>query len=190
MTASGIMTRAFLLRLAAAALAAVMALGLPQSALSQDALEYAVKANYLNKFAPFVEWPDAAFVTATSPFYLCIAGDDRFGAALDQAVRGQFVKQHPVTVRRLKNGETANGCHTLFVGSSRGRPAADIVRSVRGDPVLTVTDQSARGAIIQFVTLNNRVRFSIDTEAAAANRVNISSKLLSLATTVKPAGGG
>jgi hypothetical protein len=49
--------------------------------------------------------------------------------------------------------------------------------------MLTVCDhaQGIRGAIIQFVVQDGHVRFSIDTAAAAANRVAISSKLLSLA---------
>jgi len=175
----------------AVALALAMAAPAPTRA-EQGSLEYAVKANYLYKFAPFVGWPESAFVSASSPFYLCIAGDDTFDGVLDQAVRGQFLNQHPISVRRLRPADSPTGCHILFAAGSRARSASDILRAIRGEPILTVTDQAGgpSGAIIQFVIVNNRVRFIIDAAAAAANRVTISSKLLSLAMAVKSGGGG
>jgi hypothetical protein len=60
---------------------------------------------------------------------------------------------------------------------------------VHGLPVLTVTDRSAGGTeagIIDFVVQDNRIRFAIDSDAASANGVTISSELLKLALTVKP----
>jgi hypothetical protein len=154
-----------------------------------SAMEYAVKAAYLSKFAPFVEWPPAAFASATSPFQLCVLGQDPFGASLDTAVRGQRVDSHPIQIRRLQRVDAAAGCHILYLGESRTQTSADAARAVRGSPVLTVSDDGeAGGAIIRFVVKDNRVRFDIDALAAAANHVTISSKLLSLALTVR--GGG
>lgn len=163
------------------------ALALPAVAQAQDPpIEYAVKAAYLYKFAPFVDWPAAAFASASSPFQLCILGRDPFGASLDQTVSGQRVDGHPVMVRRIERVDAASGCHILYLGASRVQTAAEALRAVRGTPILTVAD-SARdgGAIIKFVVKDNRVRFDIDTAAAAANRVTISSKLLGLATSVR-----
>jgi hypothetical protein len=169
-----------------AAAIAVLALALTWSGggrAQSGSMEYAVKAAYLFKFAPFVDWPTGAFASATSPFVVCVAGTDPFGSALDKAVNGQRVGDHPVTVRRLARVDSARGCHILFVGATRGQTPAEALRTVRGAPVLTVADQGAgaQGAIIRFVVRDNRVRFEIDTEAAASNGVNISSKLLSLA---------
>ena len=77
------------LRLVVAALALAMA-GAPTAAgADTNPLEYAVKAAYLYKFAPFVEWPAAAFASPSSPFQLCILGRDPFGAQLDHDVAGQ-----------------------------------------------------------------------------------------------------
>jgi hypothetical protein len=149
-------------------------------------IEQAVKAAYLSKFAPFVEWPPAAFPSASSAFQLCILGQDPFGGSLDQAVNGQRIDGRLVTVRRLERVDAASGCHVLYLGASRGQTADEALRAVRGSPILTVGDNGrARGAIIQFVVKDNRVRFEIDAEAAAANHVTISSKLLRLATSVR-----
>jgi len=149
--------------------------------------EYAVKAAYLYKFAPFVIWPASAFPSASSPFYVCVQGDDPFDGALDQAVSGQRVEGHPAVVRRLKSIDGTTGCHILYLGGSRKQSAADAMRSIRGEPILTVTDQvqGVAGSVIKFVVKDSRVRFEIDVEAASANRVSISSKLLSLALAVR-----
>ena len=169
------------------ALSAGLALALqlalvPQGHAGGPSLEYAVKAAYLYKFAPFVAWPASAFTSPSSPFNLCVAGDDPFGAALDQAVNGQQVDGHPAVVHRLGRVESGSGCHILFVGGSHAQSVADILKGVRGEPVLTVADRgpASVGAVIQFVVKDNRVRFDIDPSAAAANHVAISSKLMNL----------
>ena len=168
-------------------LAVTVALAVPGPAAAQGgSMEYAVKAAYLYKFAPFVEWPPASFASPSSPFQLCILGRDPFGASLGQTVSGQRVDGHPVVIRRLERVDAASGCHILYLGVSRTQTALEALRVVRGAPILTVADSDRDGgAIIKFVVKDNRVRFDIDTAAAAANRVTISSKLLSLATSVR-----
>lgn len=167
---------------AAAVLAAVLCAAAP--ARGQNAsLEYAVKATYLYKFAPFVSWrsglPDAA-----SPFHICIAGDDPFGAVLDQAVAGQHLGRHAVVVKRMAAAARGMGCQVLYVAGSSGQSAADALRAVHGESVLTVTDAArspdAKG-VIHFWVSGGRVRFEIDAAAAAAQGLTVSSKLLALA---------
>jgi hypothetical protein len=55
-------------------------------------------------------------------------------------------------------------------------------------PLLVVTSQAAEGhkGIINFVIRDDRVRFEIDDAEAARRGLTISSKLLSLAVSVKP----
>ena len=176
----------------AAGLAALLALALGSEAGAQNrSLEYPVKATYLYKFAPFVDWPPTAFASPTSPVNLCVAGDDPFGAMLEQAVAGQQISGRPVAVRRLQTVGPRSGCHILYVAGSRGQSAAEALKSVDGTSVLTVTDAArtpnTRG-VIHFVVQNDRVRFHIDEQAAARNRLSISSKLLSLALSVRHRG--
>ncbi|MDP3853061.1 YfiR family protein [Phenylobacterium sp.] len=155
-----------------------------------NATEAAVKATYLYKFAPFVRWPASAFPSPSSPFYLCVLGNDPFGAVLNQAVSGQQLDGRPMAVRRLRGGEGGGGCHILYLGDAGGRSTAEALRNAKGAPVLTVADQNQAvpGAVIQFMVRNGRVRFDIDPAAAAANGVTISSKLLSLAVSARPGG--
>lgn len=174
--------------LAAAVLTAATVL--PAAVLAQPTLEYAVKANYLYKFGPFVEWPQRAFPGSGSPFKVCVLGDDPFGPGLDDAIRGQAVAGHPVVVRRVQTIAANLDCHVLYIGQASAQTPAEVLRMLRDQPVLTVTDerQGVAGGIVHFVLRDGRVRFEIDPGAAQLSGLVLSSKLLGLAAT--PAGRG
>lgn len=168
----------------AGALALVCAL-----ALAQDrSLEAAVKATYLYKFAPFVQWPAEAFDSPSAPLVLCVVGADAVSALVDEAAGGQIVNGHPIAVEHRSASAAAGKCHILYVGGLRPAMVAQTLESVRGEPVLTVADRappSTPGLVIDFTIVDDRVRFDIDMHAATENRLLVSSKLLALAVNVR-----
>lgn len=178
-------------RLVGAALTLILAAVVPASASAEPSVEYAVKANYLYKLGPFIDWPPRAFPSAGSAFNVCILGEDPFGSALDEAVRGQTVNGHPVVVRRIKAVPTDGRCQVLYLGRSHAEPAGEVLRMLQGQPVLTVTDagQGVFGGMVHFLLQNGRVRFALNVAAAEASGLQISSKLQSLAVSVQRAGG-
>ena len=147
-----------------------------------EPLEYAVKAAYLTKFGIYVDWPGIAPET---PLNLCLAGHDPFGKALDSAAASQQPGNRPVVVRRLPTITPESNSQSAFFANTDPNTPQDI-ESMRGSPVLTVSDGSGKGAIVNFVIKDNRVRFEIDEGAAARNILALSSKLLGLAVNVKP----
>ena len=150
-------------------------------------LEYAVKANFLYKFGDYVSWPPDALGPEENALPLCVVGDDPFGKVLDDAVKGEHVGKHAIAVKRMTEVTPDAVCRILFART----PAA--LKAVAGSAVLTISeaagDEVATGAVITFVIRNNRVRFAIDQQAAAANGLEISSKLLELAVAVTPRTG-
>jgi len=156
------------------------------AAAGEPTLEYPVKATFLYKFGDFVEWPLGSFDAAAAPLQLCILGTDPFGKILTDAVTGRHSAGRDIVVRPIQATAEAGACHILFVGKTPA--AAEALKAVHNYPVLTVTDedddQNVIG-IIHFTIRENRVRFIIDDQAAAANNLNISSKLLSIAVAVK-----
>ncbi len=153
-------------------------------AAAPASLEYAVKAAYLYKFAPFVEWPTTAFATADSPINICVSGKDPFGLILDQEVVGQRVSGRAVVVRHITAIAANSGCNVVYLGGSAEQSVPQSLEMLRGQPVLTVSDAAvgpAERGIVNFVIDDNKVRFEIDERAAEQNHLSISSKLLSLA---------
>lgn len=148
--------------------------------------EYAIKAAFLYKFGLFVQWPTTAFSSLGSAVNLCIVGDDPFGNSLDTVVAGQQINGRDVVIRRMKTVEPNSPCHILYAGGSEEQSKAEIIDTVRGSNVLTVTDgPTSRPGIIHFVVANNRIHFDIDEEAAAQNELVVSSQLMNLALNIK-----
>jgi hypothetical protein len=173
-------TRHWVTRILAAV--ALVCAGLPAQT---QTLEFAVKANYLVRFAAFVEWPAEAFASPTAPITLCVIGRDPFGVELDRAVRGQAAHGRALAVRRLRATESIAACHIAYVGAGGAVDAALGNKAV--PTALTVTDETSgaeRGAI-HFVVVDKRVRFAVDQSVAARAHLTIDSRLLSLAVSVK-----
>jgi len=154
------------------------------------ALERAIKATFLSKFELYVTWPERSFASAASPFRLCVVGvDDTFADLIARAAVGQSAGGHAIVVVRLPAASGNDGCELLFIPMNDAETVRLQLAAVDRLPVLTVTDGmrdgSAKG-IVNFVILNNRVRFEIDDATAVRSGLAISSKLLSLAVSVRP----
>ncbi len=162
----------------AAASAAAPADTLAQAAASP---EYQLKAVFLFNFAQFVEWPPSAFPQPDTPLAICVLGEDPFGSYLDETVRGERVGNRALAVRRYRKVEEITACHILFVSRREQGRLDEVLDSLKGRSVLTVSDAdrfASRGGMIRFVTENNRIRLRINLEAAKAANLTISSKLL------------
>lgn len=157
--------------------------------------EYQVKAVFLYNFSRFVEWPDGAFADAKSPFVVGVFGFDPFGADLDEAVRGESVRGHPLVVRRVRNAAEAAQCQILFIHHSEGERLDEVLGVLEKRSTLTVSDidgAAQRGVMIRLVTQDGRIRMRINVDSARAAQLTISSNLLRSAQIVDSAarGGG
>ena len=160
---------------------------LPQVATPAPPTEYEVKAAFLYNFARFVEWPRDVVPPDGASFRIAILGEDPFGPALESALSGKRVLEHPLEVTRVKRAEDALAAHIVFVSASEAPRLERVLRVLGGHSVLTVgdTDEFARrGGIIGFRTDERRVRFEINPDEAARARLKLSSHLLRLARVV------
>lgn len=151
-------------------------------------LEYKVKAAFLFNFARYTEWPDGSFEKADSPLVVAVLGEDPFGAILDATLDGKSLSGHPLQVRRHRHLKDLKDCHVLFVGRSEARSVKQILARLAGKHVFSVSDIpgfAVRGGTARFRIQRGKVAFEINTDAAARERLSISSQLLKLATLVK-----
>jgi hypothetical protein len=155
----------------------------------REATESGVKAAFLYKFANYIEWPANAFAAPSAPLVIGVMGAEEVAAELDRIAPGRNVNGHPVTVKRLKNGESAAGVHILFVGREQGGAAA-AVRAAREQGALTVTESErgleTTGSAINFLSGGERVAFEVSLEAAEKSGHRISSRMLAVAKRVVP----
>ncbi len=153
-------------------------------------LERQVKAAYLYKFAGYVEWPEGSFAKPDAPLVIGVAASEALAAQLEQTVAGRSVEGHPVTVRRLKRGESLSGLHLLFVGGADKTHLGEWLGAARGQPVLTVAEAdegNAQGSMINFLMAEERLRFEVALKPVSQSRLRISARMLAAALRV--AGG-
>lgn len=152
--------------------------------------EYEIKAAFLFNFVQFVEWPAEAFASAEAPICIGILGEDPFGSVLEEMVRDETVREHPLTVRRSRSADDFADCHLLFISRSEHGRLREQLSALAARPILTVGEVEGfaqAGGIINFRIDGNRVRFEINPAVAERERLKISSQLLSLGTLVGPA---
>jgi hypothetical protein len=164
-------------------------LGAATDAFAQDSLEYSLKASFLYKFGSFVSWPKESFASDTSPVVLCIAGQDNFGDIIDRAVAGQYIGKRSIEVKRIPVATPEAGCHIMYIAGSPSQTVTEGVEAMRHSHTLTFTNSSqdlTEKGIVHFILQDNRLKFEIDDKLAAENGLVLSSKVLSLAVSVKP----
>lgn len=154
----------------------------------QDASEQQVKAAFLSKFGSYVEWPARVFAGPDSPIRIGVMGDDVIAAELQQLASGRTAADRGMLVRKLARGEPLQDLHILFVGRPDAGKLDEILARAKGQPLLVVTDSDnalARGSIINFVLVQDKVRFDVAMAAAEQGNLRISSRLLAVARQVR-----
>jgi hypothetical protein len=173
-----------------AMLRAIFALGVLMGGCGgQDAAstEYQVKAAYLFNFAKFVEWPTGAFRSPNSPLVICVLGLNPFGSDLEGSIAGKTVGGHRLQISNLPHGLDASSCQIVFIASSEKGQMREILQSLTGASVLTVSDTSGftdDGGMINFVLEGERVRFEANVDAAEHAHLRLSARLLTVAKLV------
>jgi len=128
----------------------------------------------------------AMTVNGLAPGWLCILGEDPFGAAME-SIEGMSIKQRPLVVIRIAQVSDAEACQILFISTSEEERLRAILHYLHEQPILTVADipNFARvGGIIGLKTVEDRIRFNINVDAANAADLKFSSKLLRLGNIV------
>jgi hypothetical protein len=150
--------------------------------------EYQVKALFLLNFAKYVDWSAAVPPNANAPIIIGILGQDNFNDSLKNAAAGKTVNGRSVVVKQVSSSDDLGGCSILFISSSENSRLDEILSKTSALPILTVGESEsflAKGGIINFLLTDGKIQLAINLKTARKVRLQISSKLLSVAVTVK-----
>jgi len=151
-------------------------------AVAEQPSEYQLKAAFLYNFALFTEWP----ANIDKSLNLCVYGTDSFGDEVEE-LQGKPVGERLLAVHRMRAGESVAGCQIVFITSSAIDNLPRVLDGLRGRATLTVADSpgaALSGVAINMTVARNKVAFEANLAAARAAGINLSSKLLRLATQV------
>jgi hypothetical protein len=146
----------------------------------------AMTAAFLLNFAKFTDWPSDV-VTPDAPLMFC-ASDLDVAQALPGVVEGKSVGAHKVTTSWVSLGSIPRECAVLYASGLDEKRSEALVTSLRGTSVLSVGDSEAflkSGGIIRLFVDEGSMKFAINVSAAERARLQLSSRLLSLARIVR-----
>lgn len=159
---------------------ALLAGAAPAQAQDDGALKAAIVFNLL----AFVQWPRESELPPGSPLRLC---GDRQGPLWPHllALRERPLRQFRIELRELGEQDSMRDCQVLLLDAGTGRP-----RPVPRAPAALLTLCSderpdTSDVVLDLHRVGGRVVFDIDLAAARRGGLQISSKLLRLARTVR-----
>jgi len=147
--------------------------------------EFSIKAAFMIKMLPYIEWPAAEDNNKTH-FTICIHHTPTHKKVLADWSKNSLVRGKPVDIIHFEKKPTSvKPCDILY--ASTNEKLSQYIEPANIKNMLTVSDvdgNAKRGFIINFVKINNRHRFEINYEAAKNQGFVISPRLLKIAKIV------
>ncbi len=148
--------------------------------------EDAVKAAFLYRFAGYVEWPSAS--DSAEPFTIALLRAEAVGAQLQRFLPGHLVNGRVARVRIINSIHELADAQMLYVGSSPQGSLRQLLAPIKDKPVLVVTDDERgleQGGMINFLNVDQRIRFEVSLLSSDRAGLKISAELLSVAARVE-----
>ena len=145
--------------------------------------EAQVKAMFVYNFLKFVEWPSDDPLGAGDPFVVIIIGEGETADATQRFLETRAIGDRPLRVKRVQWDQSLTGVRAAFVVESDVKKLSRVLVAAASAGVLTIGEGetfTTRGGVIGLTVEDRKVRFNVDTAAAKAARLRISSKLLAL----------
>lgn len=144
-----------------------------------------LKAGLVNGISSYTTWPH---VDVSMPLNICLlAKDDAFSEALNRF----YEKKPPSGGRKMAidvvSIDNLDHCQIVVILGRQNRQSNQLLDSVKGFPILTISDDpnfAANGGHVSFFNENNRLRFEVNYQATVDSNLKISSRLLTLARVI------
>jgi hypothetical protein len=159
----------------------------PAMPLAQDVTEVTLKSAFIYNFIRFTEWP-AEVLPSGGTISACVVGDPAVGTGLARTVKGRSLEGRTIAVLIVPPEGPLPTCHLLYVSGLPDTRVAEIVAGLRAAPVLTISDIAdfaKRGGVVQLFHEAGKMRFSVNLRAARRVRLQLSSRLLTVAAVVE-----
>jgi len=151
--------------------------------------DYEVKAEFIERFTRFVDWPASSFASANAPFVVCVWGSGALATQLERVVSRRRLKDRPVRLLHVGPGDALTACHILYVAPVSRDVVRGITDNTRGKSILSVGDQpgfAEDGLLINLIVdQEGFVHFEINRDIARISGLKISAKLMQLARLVR-----
>lgn len=144
-----------------------------------------IKASYIYNFAKLVDWPDE---NKRGNFIIGVMGGSSMYQQLVTKYNGKTIGSQPIETRKISNTQNFTTCHVLFVDNEFSTAIDEVVKHTNGTSTLLVSHQNgalSKGVAINFVVVDDNLKFELSVPNAERNNLFVGSTLKSLALHVE-----
>lgn len=152
-------------------------------ALADQNKVHLIKAAFIYNFAKLITWPKEAFPHSHSPINLCISMGNPLVKTL-KTIEGKMIKKRRLAISYTASTQEIKPCHLAFIEYPDEKLQDKILKQYTDQPVVTIGQSHKfiyQGGIINFIEIEDTIRFEVNRTAAQKVKLKISSRLLKLA---------
>jgi len=149
-----------------------------------EAEEYDLKAAFMYNFTRYIEW-DAS--VTDKEFIIGVIGSSPINERLEEIARTKNVNNKKIIIRKFSTPDEISFCHILFISRDASFPLDEILAKEAIKGTLIVSEKSgfaAQGTAINFIRVNNKLKFEANMKVINSAGLKVSSQLLKLAIIV------
>jgi hypothetical protein len=149
--------------------------------------ERTIKVAYVFNLTKYVEWPHSG-----KQLVVGFVGDGPMGEALEKMLNGKMSGSMVIRVINSPGYDVLEQCDIVYVAYSSPKNVRATLDRLRGKSVLTVGDTESfakDGGMVGLVRSGEQVQLQVNLDAVQEAHLQISSRVLALATIVHAAAG-
>ncbi|MEW8052339.1 MAG: YfiR family protein [Candidatus Thiodiazotropha sp.] len=159
------------------------------SANSEQVDEDRLKALFLYNFANYVTWPDSTFQSQISTINYCLLGSSRLNDRMKEITKDEKINGKELRVVETEDEQQLSDCNILFIHQPAAGYPTELIQQLASQSVLTVSDHPdfiPVGGSIVLLKKARKIKLVVNLDALDQGQLKVSSKLLRLATRVRP----
>lgn len=152
------------------------------SKLSAQSTIPAAQSVFIYNFTRLTEWP-AEF--KTGDFVIGVLGSGEVFTELRNYTTGKMVGTQPIKVLKFGSSAEVTKCHILFVAYGKTKEIPDALAKLGTQGTLIVAENRSaieKGAAINFVIVEDKLKFELKSSNASSEGLKIHSNLENMAT--------
>jgi hypothetical protein len=126
-------------------------------------------------------------------YTIAVVGKNPIGPMLESLTANEQIDGRPLKIVQPATLDAARNCDIVFLSDTETPRLEKDLAALAGSSALTVSsapDFLQRGGMIQFLIVNNRVRFKVNLDASNKEKITFSSELLKVAMSVSGSPSG
>ena len=150
-----------------------------------EAEEYNLKAAFIYNFTKFIDWN--SFISGNE-FIIGVVDSSPIYEPLAEIAQTKTVNDKKIIIRHYRKLDEISLCHVLFISRNTSLSLDDILAKTAAKGMLIVSEKAGyakQGTAINFVVVNNKLKFEANTKAINSAGLTASSQLLKLAIIVE-----